>query len=173
MQAVCDHKRRFRDIFIGFPGSVHDARVFRNSPLCDTLQEKCGNNYILADSAYPCLRHILTPYRYRENLTPVEKKFNKKLSHCRVLIEHAFGILKQKFRMLYHIKLKKIDNICHFIRACCVLHNLAIDNEVILEDEGAVLIQPVVAVEDPIDDDEQNAPGQAFRNYVASMLDTI
>lgn len=88
-------------------------------------------------------------------------------------IEHAFGILKQRFRMLYHIKLKKIENICHFIRPCCVLHNLAIKNEVCIPDDVYVP-QPMVeeGINDGDDDDEMeqhNAPGQAYRNYIAML----
>lgn len=32
---------KFLDVFIGYPGSVHDARVFKNSPLRNTLHELC------------------------------------------------------------------------------------------------------------------------------------
>ena len=32
LQAVCDHAGRFIDVFVGYPGSVHDARVLRHSP---------------------------------------------------------------------------------------------------------------------------------------------
>ena len=31
MQAVVDHQYRFMDIYIGWPGSTHDARVLANS----------------------------------------------------------------------------------------------------------------------------------------------
>ena len=31
MQAVVDHDYRFTDVYIGWPGQVHDARVFDNS----------------------------------------------------------------------------------------------------------------------------------------------
>lgn len=33
LQGVCDNKARFIDIYVGMPGRMHDARVFRNSPL--------------------------------------------------------------------------------------------------------------------------------------------
>ena len=33
LQVVCDMDMKFIDVFCGFPGSVHDTRVFRNSPL--------------------------------------------------------------------------------------------------------------------------------------------
>ncbi|KAJ8980498.1 hypothetical protein NQ317_000614 [Molorchus minor] len=47
MQAVCDHQRKIRDVFIGYPGSVHDSR----------------------DSGYPLQGNLLTPYKDRGNLT--------------------------------------------------------------------------------------------------------
>lgn len=33
LQAVCTHHMYFADCFAGYPGSTHDARVFRNSDL--------------------------------------------------------------------------------------------------------------------------------------------
>ena len=48
LQAVCDASMAFVDVFAGFPGSVHDARVFRNSPLFAALPRLCAG-----DSAYP------------------------------------------------------------------------------------------------------------------------
>ena len=33
MQAIVDHLGRFMDVYIGWPGKVHDARVFVNSNL--------------------------------------------------------------------------------------------------------------------------------------------
>ncbi|KAK3911604.1 Protein ANTAGONIST OF LIKE HETEROCHROMATIN PROTEIN 1 [Frankliniella fusca] len=37
LQAVCDHRRVFRDIYIGKPGSVNDSRVLQWSPLGHSL----------------------------------------------------------------------------------------------------------------------------------------
>ncbi|XP_050301055.1 putative nuclease HARBI1 [Anthonomus grandis grandis] len=167
-QVVCDSSRKIRDVFIGFPGSVHDARVFNNSPLFHSLPEKCGEKVILADSAYPCLRNVLTPYKDNGNLSEIEKNFNIKLSHCRIVIEHVFGILKQKFRQLYHLKLRDETLICHFIRACCVLHNLTLnlEQELIEEPQGADKIPPPYVGENI----EENMAGNAYRNYVAALL---
>ncbi|XP_044765286.1 putative nuclease HARBI1 isoform X2 [Coccinella septempunctata] len=109
VQAVCDNTKKIRDVFIGYPGSVHDARVFRTSPLGQNLSEKCRDYVLLGDSAYPCLRNLLTPYKDNGNLTNVKKKYNKKLSHCRVFIEHTIGLLTQRFRQLYHLKSRNID----------------------------------------------------------------
>lgn len=166
---MCDHKRKIRDVFIGFPGSVHDSRVFRASPLSDSLDEKCGENYILGDSGYPCLPHLLTPYRDMGNLGRIKTNFNVKLSHNRYVIEHCFGILKQKFRQLYHLKLRKIRDCVHFIRACCVLHNLALEDE--MPDnfgenpEEVVDPRPII-----IEDEGNNHDGFIIRNKIANML---
>lgn len=56
LQAICDHKKRFLDVFIGFPSSVHDNRIFRNSPVFNKSSKffQQGEK-ILRDKAYPVL----------------------------------------------------------------------------------------------------------------------
>lgn len=154
LQGVVDHNKKFLDVCIGYPGSVHDARVFRESLVFDRLNILCGgmykdyyisicefhiiltfyihyNNryfseggYLLRDSAYPCLSNLIVPYRDNGHLTRAQTNFNIRLSSCRV-VENAFGCLKQKFRQLYHIKLRNIIRLVQVIHACCILHNLA------------------------------------------------
>ncbi|XP_012521852.3 protein ALP1-like [Monomorium pharaonis] len=118
------------DVFVGYPGSVHDARVLRESRLYECLQKICpSRSYILGDSAYPCLECLIVPYRDNGHLTRVQRHFNSKLSSCRVVIENAFGCLKQRFRQLYHFKLRNIVRMVQIIHACCVLHNLISIND--------------------------------------------
>ncbi|KAJ8911490.1 hypothetical protein NQ315_010862 [Exocentrus adspersus] len=173
MQAVCDHKRRIRSIFVGFPGSVHDARVFARSSLANTLAAKCGDYFILGDSAYSCSRNLVTPFKDEGNLSQRQRRFNQRLSSCLCIIEHCFGLLKQKFRQLYHIKLKSIPDIVHFVRACCVLHNMAIEDEfdVDLVEDGNDDAAIRVDLEMNDDELERDGPeGVAFRNHLLRTL---
>lgn len=173
LQVVCDPQRTIRDVFIGYPGSVHDSRVFRASPLMESLAEKCGQYYLLGDSGYPCLKHLLTPFRDVGNFGRLQNNYNVKLSQNRYVIEHCFGMLKQKFRQLYHLKLRKISDCVNFIRACCVLHNLAIDDDLPDNFEENVLGEVNVQQLDVgiIEDNERdNQDGIALRNRVANLL---
>ncbi|CAH1990700.1 unnamed protein product [Acanthoscelides obtectus] len=172
IQAVCDHQRRFKDLFVGYPGSVHDSRVFRTSPLSQTLEQKCGTYFILGDSGYPLQKNLLTPYKDRGTLTQQQINYNIKLSKNRCIIEHSFGMLKQKFRQLYHIKLRKIPLIVHFVRAVCVLHNIAIKDEL----PDANLIETIeaenaaVAIGDDNEDIEDDGSAVAIRDHIAAIL---
>lgn len=174
MQAVCDNEMRILDVFIGFPGSVHDSRVFRNSPLAQNLEEKCGRYFILGDSGYPLTTKLLTPFKDRGNLTREQLNYNLKLSKNRYVIEHCFGMLKQRFRQLFHIKLRKIVYIVHLIRAACVLHNFCIDNDIQIEDQAMPAI-PADLLMNEIDDEqmEENNDRDARRirdNIVNNLI---
>ena len=68
---VCDDRKRIRYINVGWPGSVHDQRVYQNS----VLNKNPGNyfsdrEYLLGDSAY-------TP---NHTMVPAYKKFGAKSS---------------------------------------------------------------------------------------------
>lgn len=41
IQGTVDHKLKFIDVFIGYPGSVHDARVLKNSSIYNDLHQLC------------------------------------------------------------------------------------------------------------------------------------
>ncbi|KAI4467730.1 hypothetical protein MML48_2g00014070 [Holotrichia oblita] len=66
-------------------------------------------------------------------------------------------------KQYYSIQLRKVDDIVHFIRACCVLHNIALDNhfEAIEEQEH----EP-----DIVEDRNNDGIGNAIRDHVANML---
>lgn len=45
LQVVSDHRKVFRDIYVGEPGSVHDSRVFQRSPLSHNLLHDNGDMF--------------------------------------------------------------------------------------------------------------------------------
>ncbi|XP_054737896.1 putative nuclease HARBI1 [Anastrepha obliqua] len=132
VQAICDNKFRFLDVFIGYPGSCHDANVWNNSPIYNSVVggqiQLAQNAIILGDSAYPLSTFLLTPYRDNGHLTREQKKFNFCLSSTRVMIEQAFGILKNKFRILYSMDTASHKKISKIVFACTILHNFIINN---------------------------------------------
>lgn len=54
---VCDNNMILTDVLAGWPGSVHDSRVLRNSTLFATSGNKFpGDYHIIGDGRYPLLR---------------------------------------------------------------------------------------------------------------------
>lgn len=111
---------------MGWPGSVHDARILKNSDIFDNGPQLCGDKHIIADSAYPLQEWLLTPFRRVGLLTREQTNYNIALSSTRVAIERAFGLLKGRFKRLQHINVAGLEHTCNIIMSCCVLHNLCI-----------------------------------------------
>ena len=137
MQGTVDHLGIFTDVYIGWPGRVHDARVFVNSSLykkgqegillpnwTETIQGKEVPLVLLGDPAYPLLTWLMKPYSDNGHLTRDQKRFNYRLSKGRVVVEHAYGRLKGRWRCL----LKRLDISVEFVpdlvATCCILHNI-------------------------------------------------
>ena len=102
LQAVVDHRYVFRDINVGWPGSVHDARGLANSSLFKEAEngvilrwrerviEGCTIPlFVIGDSAYPLLKWLLKPFPQNENLIERRKNFYYRLSRARIVVENA------------------------------------------------------------------------------------
>ena len=134
LQGVCQHDMQFTDCYAGWPGSVHDARVLRNSDLWEKGLEWCGNAHVIADAAYPLRRWLMTPYRNTGNLTQQQMNFNRKLSAARVVIERTFGLFKGRFRRMQFLNLNDLLEEVDLIMSACVTHNICIIRADLLED---------------------------------------
>lgn len=129
--AVCLPNRAFSYTFAGFPGSANDSRVFRCSDLGVRLDEDPtslfpGAQYhLLSDCAFSCSPHIMPSIKTSLANTVKKRNYNTILSKTRIIIEHAFGALKNTWRRLRYIyaHVKKASRI---ISCCCALHNFLI-----------------------------------------------
>ena len=131
LQAVCSHDLKFIDCYAGWPGSVHDARILRNSPLfMDATTDPNllfpGDRHILGDSTYPLADWLLTTYRDNGHLTQAERNYNFVHSRTRMVIERAFGLLKARFRRLHFLGMDSLDDIAKVIIVACTLHNVCL-----------------------------------------------
>lgn len=136
--AMVDANYNFIYVDAGTNGRVGDAGVFSKS----TLKEKLNRNLlgipaakrlpntnisthyvILADDAFPLNKSIMKPYAQRD-ITVEQRIFNYRLSRGRRMVESAFGILANRFRVFLttiHLSPPKVTDI---ILAACALHNL-------------------------------------------------
>ncbi|XP_034552580.1 putative nuclease HARBI1 [Notolabrus celidotus] len=148
LQAVCDGKGFFINSFVGYPGSVHDTRVLKNSRIYkDTLYPPPGY-FIVGDGGYPCTLipvAIITPYK--EPLQGrVQSRFNNHHAKARCIIERAFGMLKTRWRSLLFKALEVSHTfVPSVITACAALHNICLTAGDILEpveDVGDIGVAP-------------------------------
>ena len=125
MLYVCDHELSFTNVYTGWPGCTHDARVLRNSSVFLEAETKFGEGeFLIGDSAYPIQQWLMTPHKNYGNMTPNKKRFNKRLSSARVAIERAFGQLKGRFRRLRDFDCLDFELLCTTILASCALAQL-------------------------------------------------
>ncbi|XP_064462128.1 putative nuclease HARBI1 [Ornithodoros turicata] len=117
-----------------FPSKIHDGRVLTLSNIPKCLPSLCdgGRNHTLGDAA--CREYLITPYKDYGNPTEVQSTFNTKLSATQVLIEKTFGILKQTLRQLKDVEFFSPERMCQLIMSCCVVHNLYIDADDLMEE---------------------------------------
>lgn len=144
LMAVCDSKSKFIDVSIGWPGSVHDSRVFKNGPLFarmtqqTALRQLCGEGFLVGDAAFQLQTWMMTPFRETQMQEEVAKRrnYNKILSGTRIVIEHAFGMLKGRFRRLTYVEAKSVEKVSKLCMGACVLHNLSLERGDVWEADG-------------------------------------
>jgi hypothetical protein len=138
LQGVCDYRSHFRNVQAGWPGSVHDARVFRNSTVGQAILAGTvfgGLTHSLpdgtkldmavgADAAYPKCKSIIKPHTDGGTLTNPQMWFDYCQSVQRQPIERAYGRTKGRWRCLLLRTYNKLEQIPSIIIACCVLHNI-------------------------------------------------
>lgn len=134
MMAVVNANYEFIYLDIGTNGRHSDASILERTEFFKRLQNETlhlptnaqtvdGLNFVfIADDAFALGDHLLKPFPMR-GLTSEQRIFNYRLSRARRVVENAFGILANRFRIFQtaiNLAMYKIDTV---VLACCILHN--------------------------------------------------
>uniref|UniRef100_A0A3B3SZR7 DDE Tnp4 domain-containing protein n=1 Tax=Paramormyrops kingsleyae TaxID=1676925 RepID=A0A3B3SZR7_9TELE len=107
VQLVCDADLIITNCVVKWPGSVHDARILRESALYRDLQTNRPDGIILGDTN-----------------TPAKARFNTAHCRARCAIWRLNGVLKRRFACLNYLRAEP-QKACNITLACIVLHNIA------------------------------------------------
>ncbi|TDH01504.1 hypothetical protein EPR50_G00181260 [Perca flavescens] len=136
--ALVDSSYRFLYVDVGCNGRISDGGGSRGCTLADALVNRTTNipapaplpgsdqlapYCIVADKAFPLTDYLLKPYVNRR-LTVEQRIFNYRLSRARTVVENAFGIMANRFRVLLTtINIQDTVTVEYIVLACCALHN--------------------------------------------------
>lgn len=150
IEALVDHRKRFLDVEIGWPGSVPDNRLFQLSSLSKNYEAvlaplrttplMTGNGvvedipaFILGDSAYRNTRHLVTTYTNTECKNDRSiRHLNEQLSRARYIVENSFALLRARFQLLEKPLRSGAEDLpfaIHLIASLFVLHNFLIEEQ--------------------------------------------
>lgn len=137
--ALVDANYNFIYIDVGCNGRVSDGGVFLNSNLYKSIfnEQNILNlpedkplpgrhlsvpHVIVGDGAFALSERVLKPYPFR-NMTNQQRVFNYRLSRARRVVENAFGILANRFRIFLTTINLSVEKVQIITLACCALHN--------------------------------------------------
>lgn len=195
--ALVDARYKFIIVDVGSYGRNSDGGIFARSSLGKHLENGTLNiprgkflpntttiaPYIMVgDEAFPLKTYLLRPYPGRQSAGDADKEnFNHRLSLARRLVENAFGILTQRFRIFCRRMKMAPENVDYVILATCVLHNFLrdrSDNMYLLHSQNDLVenSQPHVPYFEPLINqpgrpaDDAFAVREIFKNYLASTI---
>ena len=120
-QDIIDYRGIFTNYDVGWPSSVHNVKVYRHSYFYLNksllIQE---NDFLISNSAYPLSPFLIKPYSKPNN---DQKIFNQIFSSHKIVVEHSFGRLKNRFVGIRKIVMKNISIAVNLIDCAIILHN--------------------------------------------------
>jgi hypothetical protein len=141
LEAVAIHDLWIWHSFFGMPGSNNDINVLQCSPIFSKLGEghalpvdfvingrHYNKGYYLAYGIYPKWATFVKTIS--SFILPKEMEFVKAQEGCRKDVERAFGVLQQRFVVVWFPSLSwSKDKMWEVMNCCVCLHNMIIENQ--------------------------------------------
>jgi hypothetical protein len=141
LMALVDADYKFTFVDVGTNGRISDGGVFGKTALAEALasnslhipsstplpgRQNPQPYVIVGDEAFPLKPYLMKPYSGRATNTNKERRvFNYRLSRARRIVENAFGILANRFRVLLHRITLDPERVQLIVLAACTLHNFS------------------------------------------------
>lgn len=139
--AIVDPHYKFTYIDVGSYGKDSDSTIFEDSSFYQLLKsgrdlnlpapkplpgfQQTTPHVFIADGGFKLATFLMRPFTRDAAMNDNDKKrFNKSLSRARVVVECAFGILAQKFRIFLRPFETDLNNTIKIVKAAVCLHNL-------------------------------------------------
>lgn len=137
LMAVVDAQYKFLYINVGCNGRISDGGVFQRCSLYEAMQNNVLQlpqaeplrerntsipYFLVADDAFAMKPYIMKPYPFRDLPAP-QRIYNYRLSRARRVVENAFGILANRFRILRRPINLHPEKVTSIVLAICTLHN--------------------------------------------------
>ncbi|XP_025106067.1 putative nuclease HARBI1 [Pomacea canaliculata] len=125
VQVICDADLIFFNIVAKWPGSVHDARILRESPFYDAMESNQPplRGHLLGDSGYMLRDWLMTPVLNPD--TPEERIYNELHRQARCTVERSIGVAKRRWHCLRTGLRVSPERASEIIVVCFILHNRA------------------------------------------------
>ena len=126
-EIVTDHKGRILRVSKPYDGRTHDFEICRSEGPLPAIP-------ILADSGYQGLQNehsdmVILPKKKPRNgsLSDADRRRNRKIARCRVIVEHTFARLK-KWNILAARYRGRLDRYAQIFQIICGVFNLSSQN---------------------------------------------
>lgn len=210
LMAVADAEYKFSFVDVGCNGRISDGGIFNKCRFAEKMQRNelhfpaskplPGRTdpvpfVLVADDAFAMKPNVMKPYP-GVKLNVSQRVFNYRLSRARRVVENAFGILSNRFRVLRTTIRLSAERTTSLTLACCALHNFLLTNSTASyapptlidhsDSSGGTLIpgewreDPMPDVHEPI---EEHAPRdipesavkirEEFENYFNSQIGQV
>jgi len=136
VQAACDSECRFVYVSVSAPGGTSDIVALRKTSLCQIIEDLPIGKYVLADNAYVCSEHLLTPFPGEQRRQPQNDTYNYHLSQLRIRIEMTFGRFMNKWRLFQRPLQVKLKNVGKVYMCAARLHNFCANERLAREEAG-------------------------------------
>lgn len=142
--ALVDAYYKFIIVDVGSFGKNSDGGILSHSEMGKALERKTFNvppdenlpgttikapYVIVGDEAFPLKTYLMRPYPGKQLDDNEKRIYNYRLCRARRVVENAFGILTQRFRIYQRRLQSKPENVDWIILATCVLHNYIRDSD--------------------------------------------